>query len=270
MQARSRRQDGFSLVESLVAMVLVVIGALALAAILAGGAAINSRVTDRQKALALAEQQIDKLRSYSYAELGMAPLNGAGLDPGRAQVDWRTTFCPMPSSGNCGDFTSNATNDPNGGRMITLTPNLVYSALKTANDPRQAKLPQYGAIAASPATTASSVVSNGMIAYTYVYWPYDQAAGRVRKDWKVITVVVRFRDPANSTAGDRNFGTVKMSSVVVDNPGLGQIPEVDTLACSDGIDNDSDSLIDTADPQCHTDGNAGNNGSYQPNLNSES
>lgn len=34
--------------------------------------------------------------------------------------------------------------------------------------------------------------------------------------------------------------------------------------CSDKLDNDGDSLIDEADPVCHTDGNAGNPASYNP------
>lgn len=39
--------------------------------------------------------------------------------------------------------------------------------------------------------------------------------------------------------------------------------------CADGIDNDGDGLIDAADPQCHTDGNAGNPDSYNPGGTSE-
>jgi hypothetical protein len=39
--------------------------------------------------------------------------------------------------------------------------------------------------------------------------------------------------------------------------------------CADKIDNDGDGLIDAADPQCHTDGNAGNPGSYNPGGTSE-
>ena len=39
--------------------------------------------------------------------------------------------------------------------------------------------------------------------------------------------------------------------------------------CSDGIDNDGDGLIDDKDPGCHTDGNASNPKSYDPNYGSE-
>src|SRR3989338_3412537 len=41
------------------------------------------------------------------------------------------------------------------------------------------------------------------------------------------------------------------------------------LACADGMDNDGDGLVDSADPGCHTDGNASNGGSYDPTDNSE-
>jgi hypothetical protein len=39
--------------------------------------------------------------------------------------------------------------------------------------------------------------------------------------------------------------------------------------CSDGIDNDSDGNIDSADSGCHTDGDSGNSGSYDPTDNVE-
>jgi hypothetical protein len=39
--------------------------------------------------------------------------------------------------------------------------------------------------------------------------------------------------------------------------------------CSDGIDNDGDGLIDSADPGCHTDHNPANSVSYDPRISSE-
>ena len=44
---------------------------------------------------------------------------------------------------------------------------------------------------------------------------------------------------------------------------------VDGPECSDGIDNDGDGRIDIRDPECHTDGNADNPNSYDPNDDSE-
>jgi LPXTG-motif cell wall-anchored protein len=41
------------------------------------------------------------------------------------------------------------------------------------------------------------------------------------------------------------------------------------VECSDGVDNDGDGVIDSADPGCHTDGNANNAASFNPNDDSE-
>jgi len=48
-------------------------------------------------------------------------------------------------------------------------------------------------------------------------------------------------------------------------------PRGETTECSDGIDNDDpeDTLIDALDPGCHTDGDAGNPDSYNPNDDDE-
>ncbi len=41
------------------------------------------------------------------------------------------------------------------------------------------------------------------------------------------------------------------------------------VQCADGVDNDGDGVIDSADPGCHTDGNANNAASYDPTDDSE-
>ena len=41
------------------------------------------------------------------------------------------------------------------------------------------------------------------------------------------------------------------------------------MACADGVDNDADGKVDSADPGCHTDFNASNSASYDQNLNNE-
>ena len=46
-------------------------------------------------------------------------------------------------------------------------------------------------------------------------------------------------------------------------------PETSGPQCSDKVDNDGDGVVDAADPGCHTDGNANNPDSYNPNDNSE-
>ncbi len=48
-----------------------------------------------------------------------------------------------------------------------------------------------------------------------------------------------------------------------------QEPPSNPPQCSDGVNNDGDGLVDSADPGCHTDGDANNSGSYDPNDNDE-
>lgn len=58
---------------------------------------------------------------------------------------------------------------------------------------------------------------------------------------------------------------VNAAQAQIDGGGVcGDLPE-----CSDGIDNDGDGKIDAADPDCHTDGDANNPDSYDPNDDSE-
>ena len=52
-------------------------------------------------------------------------------------------------------------------------------------------------------------------------------------------------------------------------PGGGVLVTVSNPACSDGIDNDGDGLVDSLDPNCHTDGNPSNDGSYDPSDDNE-
>jgi hypothetical protein len=66
--------------------------------------------------------------------------------------------------------------------------------------------------------------------------------------------------PSKSSGGNDNGNGVKGSN----GSGNNRKPQ-----CSDGIDNDGDNLVDEADPGCHTDGNANNRSSYNPNDDSE-
>jgi LPXTG-motif cell wall-anchored protein len=47
------------------------------------------------------------------------------------------------------------------------------------------------------------------------------------------------------------------------------VETANTPQCSDGVDNDGDGVIDDKDPGCHSDGNAKNADSYNPNDNDE-
>jgi LPXTG-motif cell wall-anchored protein len=82
------------------------------------------------------------------------------------------------------------------------------------------------------------------------------AGGGVGVDALVVTVL--------SAAGDTPLAQVRLAHSEVTAAACAAKPQ-----CSDGIDNDGDAAIDTADPGCHTDGNAANAATYVPTDNDE-
>ena len=87
-------------------------------------------------------------------------------------------------------------------------------------------------------------------------------------------------DVVSPSAGGLVAGTYVFKLVVTDNDGATDDDTVsitvnpvvvETPQCSDDVDNNDaeDTLADELDPGCHTDGNAGNSGSYNPNDNNE-
>ncbi|MDE2030786.1 MAG: carboxypeptidase regulatory-like domain-containing protein [Patescibacteria group bacterium] len=83
-------------------------------------------------------------------------------------------------------------------------------------------------------------------------------------------VVINSSGQFNGYAWSQNYGWIKFDC---SNPSYcvqtDWRPQNTRPQCSDGIDNDNDGLIDSADPGCHTDLNANNSSSYDPTLNSE-
>jgi prepilin-type N-terminal cleavage/methylation domain-containing protein len=63
MRRRLGHQQGFSLVEAMVAILLITVGALALASTFVGAAEQTRRASMRTKALEAASQELDRLRS---------------------------------------------------------------------------------------------------------------------------------------------------------------------------------------------------------------
>ena len=67
-----------------------------------------------------------------------------------------------------------------------------------------------------------------------------------------------------AAAGDPPLAQIRLGHAEVSGVGCGDLPE-----CSDTTDNDGDGVIDADDPGCHSDGDAGNPDSYDPNDDSE-
>jgi type IV pilus modification protein PilV len=80
---RLRGEDGFTMVEIMVAMVLLVIGVLAMLVIVEGGLTSTSRTTAREQATNLARDLVERSRQVPYASttLGAAPAALAAALP---------------------------------------------------------------------------------------------------------------------------------------------------------------------------------------------
>lgn len=202
------------MIEAVVAITLITLGALALATTFVGAAATNKRVTERQRAIALGRQQIDRMRSLDYGDVAL-------FSTGRSDPDWASSYCPLrDSSGNprCAE--------PNLILGAGSLPRLADEA--AGEDPRDPKTtPQR--LASSKACTNSGTVcptvrKNGVILYTYVYWNNwkNTALG---KQYKLITVVARFADPKPNLPASqaRRYTAVTLTSIVADIPEVGQV-----------------------------------------------
>ena len=80
--------------------------------------------------------------------------------------------------------------------------------------------------------------------------------GGVGVDALVVTVL--------AAVGDTPLAQVRLAHSEVSAAACTPLPQ-----CSDGVDNDADVKVDSADPGCHSDGNAGNPASYVPSDNDE-
>ena len=78
--ARLRSEDGFGLIELLMAMVLLNIGILAIVASFQSGAVALRRASHISTASALADQQMEGYRALLYAQIGFDTSQISGLD----------------------------------------------------------------------------------------------------------------------------------------------------------------------------------------------
>ena len=78
------------------------------------------------------------------------------------------------------------------------------------------------------------------------------------------------RDPGCHSDGNANNASSYVASDDDESDDAGNTGSSNGGAqCSDGADNDGDGVIDSADPGCHSDGDASNDASYDPNDDSE-
>ena len=68
---RQRSEQGFTLIETSVALVVMMIGGLGIAAVFAYAIRNNTGARDRAAALAVAQQQLERLRNLSYDDAAL-------------------------------------------------------------------------------------------------------------------------------------------------------------------------------------------------------
>ena len=196
------RKEGFSIIEALVAMVIIVIASLALALSMGNAARVNQNSQIRQKAFDAALERLEGVRSLGYTNAGMA-TGTASTDPTRT-ARWRgicEAFDPPPSSaeprpgrfiGALGDATKcqNYTTGGDQRNLLVINPRLVIDPDAEPFDPRMASDTEVdiqrrvvggatgddntGAAAGASddcMINASTVFDCGFLLYTYIYWP---------------------------------------------------------------------------------------------------
>lgn len=234
---RAKGQSGFTLLESVFAIFILSVASLALAATFVGAAEQTRRSHLRVKALEMATQQLDRLRSLPYSEV--KHMSGTG-DPFYDDYDWRVLFCPLrsdsPECANLGGMSY---------RMVQAeaSDNFIYPS--NPADPRRSKRAVNGSSVSCSASEfvdvgdwsrcrRVTVKNKGVILYTYIYWnacapasaPLDCAD---RSQYKIATVVARYLDPQTNNMSDsnrssiRDYASVKVSAVIADIPELGQV-----------------------------------------------
>ncbi len=114
----------------------------------------------------------------------------------------------------------------------------------------------------SDATTTFSFVVNGDTENSVVF----EADGQN----DLVVVPGNYSVTENSAPGyNTSYDSCSEISLSLGGTHTCTITNNDIPACSDSIDNDSDGLVDAQDPGCHTDHNASNSESYDPNGQSE-
>jgi len=204
---------GFSMVEVLVALLLTTVGALALATTFVGAASLTRQVANRQKATAYAQQQINRMKSLDYLDVGLAEDQKSLADS-----DWSQVYCPLKKTVAGVEQPACATN---------VIKTLANTTSLKRNDPREAKIAAQTLsgnkrfnVHGSP-----SVRRNGILLYTYVYWNNWKSPETTSQQYKIVTVVARYSDPKQGLAAEdaSRYTSVKVTSIIADVPQIGQV-----------------------------------------------
>ena len=196
MERLGNREAGFTIVEVLVATLVVVIGALAAFGMLSDAVKNTARAKATQVALDLAQQEVEALHSLSNKELaltGVPPHSTDSLSP-----DYRV---------NSGQGTFALSREP-----VATYKKLVRNGGEIEGS--SGKVIEGGVVNPGPTPFVNGDVSGTV--YRYVVWRNDTACGEkcpTQQDYKQIIVAVKLDTPGNQVA---ERGYVEVQSNFVD------------------------------------------------------
>jgi prepilin-type N-terminal cleavage/methylation domain-containing protein len=190
--ARRQGEAGFTIVEVLVAILILAIGAMTTFGLLSTATRNAQRAKASQVALEYAEQELEYLRSYEDKELALTaapPSSGNALNPDNRVANGSFALEREPK----GDY-----------HELVVDGGSLYGGGEIEG----------GAVSPGPTSFTSGDVSGKV--YRYIVWRNDETCSEDncpgKQDYKQIVVVVRVNAPA-SEASERGYYEVQSNFV---------------------------------------------------------
>jgi type II secretory pathway pseudopilin PulG len=210
MRPAKLREEGFTIVEVVVAALIIVIGALATFGLLSAATKNTARAKATQVALDRAQQEVEVLHGYKSGELAMEATPPPSSDP--LNPDYRVAG---------GTFAL-------GREAASMRATMVVNGGTIWGEPDE--VIEGGAINPGPISFTSGDVSGEV--YRYVVWRNDERCSEENcpgpQDYKQIIVAVKLDTPGN-LSGERGY--VEVQSDFVDPE---DSPEQDPVPNEDG------------------------------------
>ena len=194
MRRLANREEGFTIVEVLIAALILVAGAIATFGVLASATVDNQRAKATQVALDKAQQEMEKLRSLSDEELALTAAPAHSSE--EANPSYRV---------NGGKFALKRASVPTEYKEMVVNGGVRYPS-ETIED---------GVVSTGPTSFTSGDVSGKV--YRYIVWRNDTSCASEtcpgEQDYKQIIVAVKLNPKAN---GGSPGGYVEVQSNFVD------------------------------------------------------